>query len=119
MALRGWIRRLERAGREDLESFELTDGSVYFYDPLESAKVMFMYAYDVQLGDAEKWSEPPEIYQRICEARDPAGVLGQLAPEDPARAFVNVTEIFDRDVLVHERRLEVLPVESPEDLSEP
>jgi hypothetical protein len=116
--VRSWIKRLERSAREGLESFELLDGTRYYYDRLETHKELFLYAYDVQLGDAGKWPEPPEVYRQICEASDPAAVLGQLAPEDPARAFVNVTEIFDTDILVRERRLVVLPVDPPEDLSE-
>jgi hypothetical protein len=55
----------------------------------------------------------------VCQARDLSEVLERLKPEDPKRAFVNVAELFDTDVLVHERRLVVLPVEPPEDLSEP
>jgi hypothetical protein len=33
---RGWLKRLERAASEDLESFELLDGSTYYYDWLET-----------------------------------------------------------------------------------
>ncbi len=33
MALRGWLKRLEHAARDDLESFELLDGSRYYFDP--------------------------------------------------------------------------------------
>jgi hypothetical protein len=36
MALRNWLRRLERDARGDLESFELLDGSTYFYDSLQT-----------------------------------------------------------------------------------
>jgi len=118
MGLRSWLERLERAASEDLESFELLDGSTYYYDSLETHKELFLHAYDVQLGEAEKWPEPPEVYRKMCEAKDPALVLERFRPEDPARAFVNPTELYDRDVLVHERRLvQLLAVEPPEDLS--
>jgi hypothetical protein len=66
MSLRGAIERLERRAREDLESFELLDGSTY-YDRLETYKELFLHAYYVQLGDADKWPEPPEIYRKMCE----------------------------------------------------
>jgi hypothetical protein len=115
--LRSLLRSLRREAREDLDSFELLDGSTYYYDPLETGKVMFMYAYDVQLGEAEKWPEPPEVYRKICEARDPAAVLKRLAPENPS-SFVDVAQIFDADILVNERRLAPLAVEPVEDLSE-
>src|SRR5918994_6802003 len=115
--MRSWIRRLERAASEDLESFELLDGSTYYYDRLETYKELFMHAYDVQLGDADKWPEPPEVYRKLCEAKDPAAVLERFKPEDPERAFVNLTELYDTDVLVNERRLVPLYHPPVEDLS--
>ena len=54
----------------------------------------------------------------MCEARDPAAVLERFKPEDPQRAFVDVTQIYDTDVLVRERRLVPLTHTPPEDLSE-
>ncbi len=105
MGLRGRLSRLERGAREHLESFELLDGSTYYYDRLETCKELFLHAYDVQLGDADKWPEPPEVYRKMCQARDVAAVLEQFMPEDPQRAFVNLAELCDTDVLVRERRL--------------
>jgi hypothetical protein len=117
--MRSWIRRLERDARGHLESFELLDGSTYYYDRMETYKELFMHAYDVQLGDADKWLEPPEVYRKICKAKDPATVLERFKPEDPQRAFVNVAELYDTDVLLRERRLVPLTHEPVEDLSEP
>jgi hypothetical protein len=118
MGLRGKLRHLERAASEDLASFELLDGSTYYYDRMETYKELFMHACDVQLGDADKWPEPPEVYRKMCEARNPAEVLQQFKLEDPERAFVNLTELYDTDVLVRERRLVPLIYAPPEDLSE-
>ena len=105
MGLRGWLKRLERGAREYLESFELLDGSTYYYDRLQTDKELFLHAYDVQLGGAEEWPEPPAIYRKMCEAEDPAAVLERLRPQDPERAFVNPAELYDTDLLLHERRL--------------
>jgi hypothetical protein len=118
MSFRSWLKRLERVASEDLESFVLLDGSTYYYDRLETYKVLFLHACDVQLGDADKWREPPEVYRKMCEARDPAAVLQRFRPEDPERAFVNVAELYDTHLLVNERRL--VPIYHPpvEDLSE-
>jgi hypothetical protein len=118
MSLRAAIKRLERDASEDLASFELLDGSTYYYDRLETYKELFLHAYDVQLGDADKWPEPPEIYRKMCEARYPAAVLERLKPEYPERAFVNLAELYDTDVLVNERRLVPLYHPPVEDLSE-
>lgn len=110
---------MERRASEDLESLELLDGSTHYYDRLETYKELFLHAYDVQLGDAGKWPEPPEIYRKICEAKDPEAVLERLKTEDPERAFVDATQIYDTDVLVKERRQAPLSHEAPvEDLSE-
>jgi hypothetical protein len=117
--MRSWIRRLERDARGHLESFELLDGSTYYYDRLETYKELFLHAYDVLLGDAHKWPEPPEILSKMCEARDVAAVLKRFKPEDPGRTFVNLAELYDTDALVRERRLVPLTHEPVEDLSEP
>jgi hypothetical protein len=118
MSFRSWLKRLERVASEDLESFVLLDGSTYYYDRLETYKVLFLHACDVQLGDADKWPEPPEVYRKMCEARDPAAVLQRFRPEDPERAFVNVAELYDTHLLVNERRLVPLYHPPVEDLSE-
>jgi hypothetical protein len=117
MGLRGWIKRLERDANEHLESFELLDGSTYYYDRLETYKELFLHACDLQLGRGE-WPEPPEVYRKICEARDPATVLERFKPENPQSAFVNLAELYDTDALVRERCLVPFSVEPPEDLSE-
>jgi hypothetical protein len=119
MTLRTWIKRLERDARDGLGSFELIDGTIYYFDRLETHEELFLYAYDVQLGEADKWPEPPEVFRKMCEAKDPALVLERFRPEDPARAFVNPAELYDTDVLVNERRLVPISYEPPEDLSEP
>ena len=116
--LRSLLRNLKRDARGELESFELLDGSRYYYDRLETHKELFMHAYDVQLGDADKWPEPPEVYRKICEAKDPAAVLERFRPEDPQCAFVNLAELYDTNVLVNERRLVPLTHAPVEDLSE-
>jgi hypothetical protein len=120
MALsRNWLRRVERDAREGLQSFELLDGTVYYYDRVETYKELFLHAYDVQLGNASKWPEPPLIYRKICEAKDPARVLKRIVGEHPERAFVNPAEVFDTDALVNERRLLPISYEPPGNLSEP
>ena len=115
--MRSWIRRLERDARGHLESFELLDGSTYYYDRLETYGELFVHACDLQLGRGE-WPEPPELYRKMCEARDPAAVLERLGPEEPEGALVDVSYIFDTNVLVNERRLVLVSYEPPVDLSE-
>jgi hypothetical protein len=116
--LRTLLKNLKRDARGELESFELEDGSTYYYDRLETYRELFLHACDVQLGDADKWPEPPEIYRMLCKAKGPAAVLERLRPENSQGAFVNPAEIYDTDVLVRERRLVPLPHTAVEDLSE-
>jgi hypothetical protein len=118
MGLRGWIKRLERGASEDLESFELLDGTTYYYDRLETYKELFLHAYYVQLGEGDKWPEPPEVYRKMCEAKDPRAVLERFVPDDPQGAFVNPADLYEADALIRERCLVPLDVELPEDLSE-
>jgi hypothetical protein len=119
MTLRGQLKRIEQRLRDTLESFVLEDGSRFYYDRLETHKELFLYAYDVQLGDAEKWPEPPEVFRKICQAKDPAAALKRFEPENPQAAFVDPTAIVDVEALVRERRLVTIAHEPPEDLSEP
>jgi hypothetical protein len=111
---------LQRDASKSLASFELLDGTVYFFDRLETYGEVFMHGRDVLLGDASeaKWPEPPEVYRKICEARDPAKALELFMPEDPTRALVVSTAVFDRYALVNERRLVPISYEPPVDLSE-
>jgi len=116
--VRGWIKRLEHTARGNLESFELLDGSRYYYDPLEAAKELFLFGIDYFKADSasERPEPPPEIYVRACEARDPAAVLERFVPSDKPGWFIELP--YDREVLISERRLEPVPTEPVEDLSE-
>lgn len=116
--MRSWIKRLERSAREDLESFELLDGTRYYCDRLETYKELFLHAYGLQLGEADKWPDPPEFFLKLLLAKDPAAVLERFMPENPERAFVDLSAIYDMDALVHERSLVPLTHAPPEDLSE-
>jgi hypothetical protein len=49
MSLRASTKRLERRASKDLASFELLDGTTFYYDRLETYKELFLHAYDVQL----------------------------------------------------------------------
>src|SRR5215208_6583174 len=112
---RSTIRRLREALRGTLDSFELIDGSHYFYDAMEVHKELFLAACALGVGEVP---HPPELYQKLCRAKDPAAVLERLAPENPEQAFVNPSEIYDRNILIKERRLVPIVAPEPEDLSE-
>jgi hypothetical protein len=100
--MRSKLRRLERAAHAELEYIEFEDGTRYYYDRLETAKELFLHSIDC-LRAVEEWPEPPEVYLKICQAKDPAGVLERFVPSDKPAWFIEVP--YDRDALIRERRL--------------
>lgn len=118
MGLKGWLKKLERAARDELVSFELRDGSRYYYDP--ATPDLFMHWYDCACaGNPPGWPEPPEIVRKLREAKDVRAAL---------EAVVGTSEFFpyDRQTLLNERRLEPISLiagrdvhdQEVEDLSE-
>jgi hypothetical protein len=81
--VRSWLKRLEREAGSEVESFELRDGSLYWFDPLEVAKELFLHGIECGRADSlEEWPEPPEVYFKMCEAKDPVAVLERFVPSD-------------------------------------
>jgi len=116
MGLRDKLRRLQKAAEGELESFELLDGSRYYYDTIETARELFLHSYDCHLGSPWPAKLVPEIYLAVCEARDPAAVLERLAPSDKRAWFMELP--YERDTLINERRLVLIEREPVPDLSE-
>jgi hypothetical protein len=100
MGLREWIKRMERATKGDLESFELVDGSRYYFDRLETHRLMFMHWIEcAKAGNPYAWPPAPGILQKLCEAREVDSALEVVASKDEILPY-------DRDLLITERRLE-------------
>jgi hypothetical protein len=81
MGFRSWLKRLERAASEDLESFVLEDGSRHYYDPASAER--FLHSMDCLRAQGEgetTFPEPPEMVKVIARARDRRAVLNQLYP---------------------------------------
>ena len=98
--IRGWVKKLERASREDLASFELLDASRYYYDP--TSWELFMHWHDCAVQDtAHDWPEAPEVIRKLCEAKDPEAALEQVMSTAGFGGLV-----YDPEVLITERRLE-------------
>ncbi len=111
--LRDALARLRREMRGELESFALADGSRYFYNPMEAHAAVFLHGVKCVTTDSpEDWPPPPEVYQKLTEARDPATVLERLTSAEA------VEFPYDREALVSERRLVPVEYEPTPDLSE-
>ena len=111
--LRDALSRLRREMRGELERFELRDGIRHFYEPMQVHREVFLHGIKCQTADSlEDWPEPPEVYVKMCEARDPAAVLERLTSPE----FVDFP--YEVDALLNERSLVPLPHEPVPDLSE-
>ena len=116
MGLRDQLRNLRRAARGHLDSFELRDGSTYYYDYPETTKEMFLHSLKCHTADTvEEWPAPLSIHVKLVEAKDPAAVLRSFDPPGGTQ-FASLP--YDRDALISERRLVPLYTGPIEDLSE-
>ena len=97
------MKKLEQSSSDVLSSFELLDGSRYFYAP---GAAIFMHSYDCVGKNPHDWPEPPEVLGKLCEAKD-MRVAFEAVMGGGTDSFV-YDDIFpyDPEVLVNERRLE-------------
>ncbi len=122
MGFRDKLRRFEQAVRDHLESFELEDGSRYWYDPVNPDR--FLHSMDClkAQGDdgATTFPKPPETVRALLRAKDRAVALEQvygrgnfvIFPYD-TEALVERGELVPRSMVVGRVLGERLP-----DLSE-
>ena len=100
MCLRGWLKRLERGARGDLASFELLDGSRYYFDAA-SWETFLHWSACIRAGNPPNWPEPPEVLHKLCEAKDVERALELVKGEGQYLLIP-----YDPEVLINERRLE-------------
>ena len=121
MALRDSLRALRREAREDLDCFELADGSRHWYNPLSPERFLHSMACMRAQGEGETtFPEPPETVWAITRAKDRAAALEQvyqsgafsIFPYEPD-ALVERGELVPRSMVAGRELGEVL-----EDLSE-
>ncbi len=121
MGLRAKVRALERIARGQVDSFELEDGSRYYYDPLSPER--FLHTMDClrAQGDGQTtFPQPPETVRALLRAKDRAAALEQvygsgsfvIFPYD-TEALVERGELVPRSMVVGRELGERLP-----DLSE-
>lgn len=121
MGLRGWLKRLEHAARDNLASFELLDGSHYYHDPV-SPELFLHWCECIRAGNPDAWPEPPEAVRKVTEARDPGAALESIG----GRATWDVLP-YDLEALATERVIRPRSLvagrdvyaQEVEDLSEP
>ncbi len=121
MGFRDKLRRFEQAARGHLESFELEDGSRYWYDPVSPDRFLHSMECQRAQGDgATTFPKPPETMRALLRAKDRAVALEQvygsgsfdIFPYD-TEALVERGELVPRSMVVGRELGERLP-----DLSE-
>ena len=101
--VRSWLKRIERAARGDVESFELLDGTRFFFDP--ASWDLFEHWMECgKAGSAHHWPPPPEVVQKLTEAKDVAQAIEKVRGEG-----WNCL-VYDEETLITERRLEPRPL---------
>jgi hypothetical protein len=89
--LRGLVNKLRRDAKGEFGSFTLTDGSTYRYDLRQATGDLYLYGYDYHLGLEP---EPPLIWVKLLEARDPEAVLSRFRATNPQNGFVDLDRIY-------------------------
>ena len=82
MALRDRLRRLEKQMQGKLSSFELADGTHYYYEPEKVWSELFLHGAKCLDADyrSEPRPEPPAILQAVAKARDRRSVGERIYP---------------------------------------
>jgi len=96
LALRSFLRRLEKQANEGRAGFVNRDGRVVRYDPDKAGAELFVYAIKLWSKDADE--DPPEVPPILRsireEARDPEAVLRRFEPDSPGR-FMSPVLLLD------------------------
>jgi len=81
MGARDKLRRLEKATRGHLKSFELSDGSRYYYDPMDAE--LFLHICEcLHHHDEPERPEPPEIVKALTRAKDRRAALAEMGHDE-------------------------------------
>ncbi len=102
MGLRGKLKSLEKALRGNLDSFELSDGTRYYFSLEETWETAFIHMTDCLRAQAEgvSFPEPPEICHAIARAKDRRGALEAIGGGRSALLLP-----YERDALVERGEL--------------
>ena len=78
MALRDRLRSLKREMRSNLDSFVLSDGTRFYFDPVSPE--IFLHCVDClsAQGDGEPFPEPPEVLKALTRARNREAAYHQV-----------------------------------------
>ena len=100
--LRNLLRRLEKSAEGQADSFELADGTRFWYDPSEVFIEVFAHGSESLKADYrdEDRPEPPEILQALTKAKVRESAVWKLYPKGSSPFLV-----YDVDILVERGEL--------------
>ena len=120
MGLRRRLKKIEHAARGNLTSFELLDGTRYYYNP-QTFVLFSHWMACTKAGNPDTWPEPPEAVRAVAEAKDPEAALESIS--GGAAEWLP----YDREALLRDREIRPRSLvagrdaydQDVEDLSEP
>ena len=121
MGLRDELRRVRASLHDELASFDLADGSRFWYDPYAVGAELFLYGCaSLRAGAPANRPEPPDIVRALTKARDRRAAFAAVAP-NPAMFPYERLALVERGDLVHRSLVAGRDADesAPSDLSEP
>ncbi len=104
MGVKAKLDRLQKAMRGNFASFELRDGSTFWYDEDEEWPVLFTHGTDCMRADhrGEPRPDPPEILQAVARAKNRRAAVAKLYPPHsyPFMAY-DIEVLIERGVFEH------------------
>ena len=103
MAIRGKLKRLEKALQGNMGAIELADGSRYWFDPDKVCETMFMFFMDSLRAayHRQEYPESPEILRTIAGARDREKAFRVFYPDSPPFMLLDERALIERGEIVH------------------
>ncbi len=111
--MRSKLQRLEQAARGHLKSFELVNGSRFYYDPL-SAELFLHFCEYLRTHDEPERPEPPEVLKALTQAKDRRAAYDEIF----GSAYIDMFT-YDKQALVERGDLVPISVVVGRELGEP
>ena len=121
MGLRDELRRVRASLHDELASFDLADGSRFWYDPYAVGAELFVHGCAcLRAGAPENRPEPPEILRALVKAKDRRAAFTAVVP-NPVLFPFGREALVERGELVHRSLVAGRDADesAPSDLSEP
>jgi hypothetical protein len=105
MGAKDKLRRLEDAARGQLERFELTDGSRFWFDREQAGITRFLWSLKcAEANCVAERPDPPPIITALLEAKDRRTAFSKVYPESSSGQGFDIMP-FDPDALIERGEL--------------